>query len=190
MFVSSYLSFYKFKLTMNKLMLYKGKAMICLMLMYLFVMLGCRKDRSYLYISKPQKEISNQEINKWLLDNPVAEALPIDWKKARQATINGTQIVRVPLFNVADSKNSKLTSGLKSVISASTKSMIGTNGKISVAQDPNPPTTPPPPPSNPNYRPSHPPEIYFVRPAEGQLYSFVLNCRFNFPSEVTEWQIP
>ncbi|WP_412468211.1 hypothetical protein [Pedobacter sp. KLB.chiD] len=44
MFVTSSFSFYKFKLTMNKLMLHNGKAMACLLLLLLVLINGCKKD--------------------------------------------------------------------------------------------------------------------------------------------------
>jgi hypothetical protein len=86
---------------MNKLTLNKGKAMACLILMCLFLAQSCKKDRKYLSEADPNRQlISTDVITKWQASNPAAEYFALDWQKARQAQIQGKNVVRVPLMNI------------------------------------------------------------------------------------------
>ncbi|MFC4212113.1 hypothetical protein ACFOWA_13010 [Pedobacter lithocola] len=84
---------------MKKLMLSKGKAMACLILMCLFLTQSCCKDNLNLNHQENKQLIAEEVFNQWYATNPVAKYISLDWSKARQTTIDGQNVVRVPTLN-------------------------------------------------------------------------------------------
>jgi hypothetical protein len=160
---------------MKNMMRYKSRLCTCLLLLCLIFVQSCRKDAINTIDAEPanqkQQLIKEETIQKWFATNPIVETLSPDWTKARQAVIEGKNVVRVPLLN-----QDKLSSlAPKMGLNIDPKSNLANRGaKISVA-DPSDPNNPPPPP-NPNYFTQHPPELFLIQEStSGKLYSYLLN---------------
>lgn len=160
---------------MKKLKLNKWQGIACFILLCLLLVQGCKKDRMPFPALETNK-ITDQAIDNWYKENPISQILPLNWKKARQATIDGSHIIRVPTLNQDLIKKLQYSENkaLKGNVISSHGLAKGIKGKIGVEQNPNPVDDTSG--NNPNYFSAHPPEIYFVQPAgENKLYTFLFN---------------
>lgn len=151
-------------------MLVMGRALAFLMLLCLFLAQGCRKDS----LQSKTNEIENQlikedVIDNWIKNNPASKYLNLDWSKARQAVIDGKQVVRIPLL--PPSKNTTAKLGLSSTLNQAKLSTvspgIGVAGKTA-ANNTND--------NNTNYNRLHAPEVFFIQEGNNEkLHTFLIN---------------
>lgn len=159
---------------MKKLTLVNGRVMACLIFSFILFAISCRKDGFSPQTENLQKnKIDDSSIDKWYSDNPVSQVIPIDWKKARQAVIDGKHIVRVPTLNIDLMKASlNAKSPLKSGMLNSKGPVLGNK----TALEQNPVIDDPGSGGNSNFFSAHPPEVYFVQdPATSKMHTFVTN---------------
>lgn len=142
----------------------KTQLFYCLFFLCL-VAQSCKKENKLTstYATAYQSQLIKQEaIDKWFDTNPAAQLLSPDWANARQAVIEGKNVVRVPILNV--DKTSLLTAN-------SSLTLNGSTGKAATAG-----TAPFSTGGNINYYSQHPPELFFVQgPNAKQLKSYLLN---------------
>jgi len=103
-----------------------------------------------------QPIISNAAIADYLAKNPIAQFVTADWSKARQATIDGKNIVCVPTINTNKSPRA------------------GTN-KLQVADTQSPASG-----ITANYFPEHPPELFFIQDPNGSHPDSIYTMMVNF----------
>jgi hypothetical protein len=156
---------------MKKLTLNKNKVITCLVLLCL-ILVKCRKDsiNPLDLESKIQKQqkISEATIVKWMETNLAAQALSLDWKNAKQAVIQGKNVVRVPTLNV--DKISSLNKSVDLKLNTLSGNDMRTGIKDKIADAPNPTG------KNTNYYAQHPPEVFFVQEnGKEELHTFLLN---------------
>ncbi|WP_343524097.1 hypothetical protein [Pedobacter sp.] len=162
---------------MKKLTLFKGRATACLILVCLFLAQGCRKDHfPYLNPESSIAKVNDQAIDNWYKENPISQIIGIDWSKARQATIDGKHLVRVPTLNIDKIKPVLATkSTLKQGLLSSNGKIATVKNKVGVEQNPvideggNGS-------GNTNYYSAHPPEVYFIQdPLTSKLHTYLIN---------------
>ncbi|RZL44177.1 MAG: hypothetical protein EOP00_20925, partial [Pedobacter sp.] len=109
--------------------------------------------------------------------NPAALALTLDWKNARQAVIQGKNVVRIPTLNVDKISSLNKTVDLKLNKLAGEGVQTGNKGKTSDAPSA---TTG----NNANYYAQHPPEVFFIQDNNStKLNAYLLNFVPTNPNE-------
>ncbi|MCX2493032.1 hypothetical protein OQX63_06085 [Pedobacter sp. PF22-3] len=150
---------------MTKLTLRKGKAMACLVLLFLFLTQSCRKDR--FYPIPPVEEHENQLIaestlNQSIENNPAFKLFTLDWNKARQGTLKGKHVVRIPVIN-----NNNITGLINNGAFDTHGQSLRPESKSNYVRKPG---------SNINYNNQTPPEVFFIQDNNGgKLHSYLLN---------------
>lgn len=159
---------------MKKLTLLHGRVMPYLIFSFILFAMSCRKDRYSSEVNISQKNnVDDIAIDKWYSDNPISQIIPIDWKKARQAVVDGKHIVRVPTMNI-DLMKAGLNA--KSTIKSGMLNSKGLVAGNKIALDQNPVVDDGGGSGNTNYFSTHPPEVYFVQdPLTSKMRTFVTN---------------
>lgn len=155
----------------NKLTLIIGRAVFCLLLFALFLFQSCKKETNYLSQLPDSNTplIKEADIQKWFATNLAGQLLSPDWKNAKQAVINGKNIVRVPILNI--DKTDLLKTGKNSAPNISISSGVSLRAKNKSSSTPSTIKG-----MNTNYYEEHPPEIFFVQKnGSNNLGTFLLN---------------
>jgi hypothetical protein len=143
----------------TKFPLFYGLTLFCLITIQ-----SCKKENNLSDTPPPANHqlIKQKTIDNWFATNPAAQLLSPDWAHARQAVIEGKNVVRVPILNVDKT------------------SLLNANGGITLNGNPfnakAAGTTSFPTGNNTNYYSQHPPEVFFIQePNAKQLKTYLLN---------------
>lgn len=146
----------------------RGRTIVGLILMCMIFAQACRKDRGVLSETEFHSEqlIQQTDLKKWFETNKSSKLLKLDWTKARQGTINGKNVVRIPTITPENNLSAVSVANLKdrSLSSKGLSTGIANNSAISDNKQTS------------NYNPIHPPELFFIQDGpNGKLHSYLLN---------------
>jgi hypothetical protein len=131
-----------------------------LLILFCIGLNSCKKDfnseSSSNYNSNFSHKISQAEIQKWAVENPVVKYLALDYKNAKQGVFRGKMVVKIPLLN----EN-------KFPFNNPTDKKVESNSKTFNAESPKI--------KQGAYFAQHPPEVFLVKDDKDSLHSALLN---------------
>lgn len=150
---------------MTKLTPIKTITLVCLSFFTLIFFQSCQKDRGPVSGDRTGLNIQiikEEAILKSLEKTPVLELLTLDWNNAKQGSVGGNYVVRIPILN-----NDKISSLFDEKAERNGNQTLVPSVKR---------RTPPKPGSNYNYFNELPPEVFFIQDKKGgNLHHYLLN---------------